>query len=165
MQQTSINSVSSVASVGCWGALWAALLADEQVCSGCEPWRYEQEIWRRDRPCQHWVPLLPLSTPERAAGEMAVGAAPTPWREGKGALLAFPCQWAVGYSHFPKAQHPFLQASWRVGDNASPQDTKKIAPVLRLLRWTQKHPCLRDKGSGDWLKARWDAQLWLEAAP
>lgn len=68
---------------------------------------------------------------------MALGSAPTPWRKGKGALAAFLCQGRVEYSHFPEAQHPFLQASWRMGDNSSPQGTKKIAPLLGLLRRTQ----------------------------
>lgn len=80
IQQTSSSGVSSISSPdSCWGALWAALLADEQVCSGCEPWRYEQG--GKTDPVSTGCSSCP-SSPERAAGEMAVGAAPALWRQG-----------------------------------------------------------------------------------
>ena len=59
MEQTSCFSVSSGALGCCWGALWAALLADEQVCSGREPRRCEHG-GKIDPVCQHWLPRLQL---------------------------------------------------------------------------------------------------------
>lgn len=132
MQQTSSNSVSSVASVCSQGALWAALLADVQVCSG-----HEMEHGGETDPVSTGCSFCPTALLKRAAGEMAVGTALTAWRKVKGPLAEFPCQ-QVGIFTFPQSPAPILGGIMERGRQRFTTGHQKIAPLLGLLRWTQK---------------------------
>lgn len=167
MEQTSCFGVSS----GAFGLLPGSP-------SGSSPCRQAGVLWLRspgtwawgwDRPYQRWLPQLQLlhhSLFERAAEEMAAGAAPAPWG-GRGTLAeaASPHQWAVGCCPLPQAQHPFLLGSWRVGVNNSPQGTKNSSPAWKRSGGSKSFFPVSAKDSGGWPKARQGAQLWLKAAP
>lgn len=130
MEQTSCFSVSSGPLGCCWGALWAALLADKQVCSGWEPLRHE--CGGETDPISPGCPGHSSCPPTLLEGLrrrwwwellLSHGEGEGPWRR---QLLPTSGQRDVVLSPRPSTHCCWDHGGW--GVTASPQGTKNSSP-------------------------------------
>lgn len=145
MQQTSSNSVSSVASASCWGALWAALLADEQVCSGCEPWRCEHG--GETDPVTAGCPSCPTALLKGLQGKWQWELLLPHGERVRGPWQLFPVskQWDIRISPKPSTHSCRHHGGWETTPHHRAQNR---APLLGLLRRTQKRLLCRSQRFG-----------------
>lgn len=117
------------------GSLWAALLADVQVCSGCEPWRYQHG--GETDPVSTGCSSCPTALLKGLQGDGS-GSCSYPTETGKGGLGSLSLPAGSGIFTFPQSPAPILAGITEGGRQRFTTGHKKIAHLLGLLRRTQK---------------------------